>query len=332
MGFLEQLQKAAQGKMGPEDARILHDFYFTYIDAGESNGYQKEALEALLLKFLSLASEQYRKPFVFKPFHTHIKTPFDYYQFGIEFIRPLVIRHPNEVINPENVDKIASQIARGDNVILLANHQTELDPQAISIALESTHPELAQKLICVAGHRVVSDPMAIPFSMGCNLLCVYSKKHLEHDPDKKAARQLHNQRTMKLMVELLSEGGKLIYVAPSGGRDRPNEKGTLEVAPFDPQSLEMFWLMAQKADHPTHFYPLALSTYDLLPPPGSVDKALGEARTTQATRLTFSFGNEVDMEHFPGSDQKDKKVRRQKRAHHIWKLVSDAYAQQANSG
>jgi glycerol-3-phosphate O-acyltransferase len=43
------------------------------------------------------------------------------------------------------------------------------------------------------------------------------------------------------------------YVAPSGGRDRPNQEGIVEVAPFDPQSIEMFNLMAKKSTRPTFF-------------------------------------------------------------------------------
>jgi len=58
---------------------------------------------------------------------------------------------------------------------------------------------------------------------------------------------------MELMSELLSEGGKAIYVAPSGGRDRPNAQGVVEIAPYDPQSIEMFYLMTQRAGHLTHF-------------------------------------------------------------------------------
>jgi glycerol-3-phosphate O-acyltransferase len=161
--------------------------------------------------------------------------------------------------------------------------------------------------------------------MGRNLLCIYSKKYVENDPETKADKLLHNQRTMKLMSQLLSEGGKCIYVAPSGGRDRQGPDGKIEVAFFDPQSIEMFWLMAKKANHPTHFYPLALSTYDLLPPPERVEKQLGESRVTKATPIGLAFGPEIDMENFPGSDQRDKKVKRQKRAQFIWETVNKDY-------
>lgn len=65
--------------------------------------------------------------------------------------------------------------------------------------------------------------MCKPFSMGRNLLCVYSKKHMEDDPEKKQAKMNSNRKTMVTMQRMLNEGGKIIWVAPSGGRDRPKE-------------------------------------------------------------------------------------------------------------
>ena len=43
------------------------------------------------------------------------------------------------------------------------------------------------------------------------------------------------------MERLLAEGGKCIYVAPSGGRDRPNAQGEIQPNAFDPQSIELFY-------------------------------------------------------------------------------------------
>ena len=166
----------------------------------------------------------------------------------------------------EQIKKIRAQINNGENVILLANHQIEPDPQIISLFLEQIDPKLAADMIFVAGHRVISDPMAIPMSLGRNLLCIYSKKHMAVLPEEKAKKVLHNQRTLKKMQELLNKGGNCIYVAPSGGRDRQNSKGEVDVAPFDPQSVELFWLMGQQATSQTHFYPLALQTYHLHAP------------------------------------------------------------------
>ncbi|XP_058069789.1 glycerol-3-phosphate acyltransferase ATS11, chloroplastic-like [Magnolia sinica] len=50
----------------------------------------------------------------------------------------------------------------------------------IALLLETSHPHLAEKMTYVAGDRVVTDPVCKPFSMGRNLVCVYSKKHM-HD-------------------------------------------------------------------------------------------------------------------------------------------------------
>ena len=58
--------------------------------------------------------------------------------------------------------------------------------------------ELAEKVVFVAGHRVTTDPLAIPFSMGCNLLCIYSKKYIESPPELKAAKQQQNMVCTRL--------------------------------------------------------------------------------------------------------------------------------------
>lgn len=326
MLFLTCIDQARRsGKLPPDLANTLHSFYSTYFEAAAANGYGHDHVELLLKRFLELVLEQIQKPFNFEPFHERVLIPFNYYQFGIDFIRPIVIRKHSKVLHEQRFDHIAHQLANGDNVILLANHQTELDPQAISVLLEKTHPHLAEEMVFVAGHRVISDPLAVPFSMGRNLLCIYSKKHIEHDPSKKEERMLHNQRTMNRMAQLMSLGGKCIYVAPSGGRDRADNHGIVDVAHFDPQSIEMFWLMAQKSGRKSHFYPLALATYHLLPPPEHVEKSLGEARHTKATSIGMACGPQINMEHFPGSDDSDKKQRRKLRAEHIWGLVRHAY-------
>jgi glycerol-3-phosphate O-acyltransferase len=236
-----------------------------------------------------------------------------------------VLFESSKLLGSNNLDKIEAQLKSGHNVILLANHQTEPDPQAISLRLEKTHPKFAEEMIFVAGHRVITDPLAVPFSMGRNLLCIFSKKYVDIDPATKEEKMQHNQRTMKKMTQLLTEGGKCIYVAPSGGRDRPNAKGVVEVAHFDPQSIEMFRLMALQAGTTTHFYPLALATYALLPPPNSVEKEIGEKRQTQCAPIHLAFGSEIDMERLPGTDLDDKRQIRRARADAIWEEVKRLY-------
>lgn len=327
MDHFEKLkQYTLKGKLPESLASVIHNFYLSYDVVIKENGYSLEHVQSILNQFLDLVVEQLEKPYAFEPFHKKITTPFDFYHFGLEFIRPLVIFDKSTVKGTDNLLAMEAALEKGENVILLANHQTEPDPQAISLLLEKSHPKLAENMIFVAGHRVTSDPLAVPLSKGCNLLCIYSKRHIEVPPEQKIEKLAHNQRTMKKMAQLLDEGGACIYVAPSGGRDRPGEDGVIEVAPFDPQSLEMFWLIAQHAAKPTHFHPLALATNDLLPPPSSVGKELGEHRHARCTPIHLSFGAEVDMQNYPGSDNPDKKQRRQNRADYIRQLVADDYA------
>ena len=64
--------------------------------------------------------------------------------------------------------------------------------------------------IFVAGDRVQTDAIAVPFSMGRDLLCIYSKKHIENPPELKGEKSKHNRLVMKTMAKLFKEGGKCI--------------------------------------------------------------------------------------------------------------------------
>lgn len=296
--------------------KILKGFFKGYTEATGNDGKINEL-------YLALLEKQLNHPFHFKPYHQKIREPFDYYEFGLQFIRPLIDIEHSSIYGLENLEKIDGQLKRGENVILLANHQTESDPQAISILLEQTHSHIGEKIIYVAGERVVTDPLAVPVSMGCDLLCIYSKRYIDHPPEQKLKKQLHNKNTMELMSGLLKEGSKIIYVAPSGGRDRQGANGEVVVAPFDPASIEMFYLMAKKAKTPTHFYPFTLATYDLLPPPETVQQELGEKRIAKRSSVNIDFAKEFDMKQF--SEENSKSLRRSKRAKAIWNIVNASY-------
>lgn len=305
---------------------ILAQFFEAYRAALDVAGLDVDGHDHLLCGFADRLTERLDQPFTFEPFHEQITAPFDYYRYGVEFLRPLVDTRTSTLSGTANLDQVVGQLAAGENVVFFANHQTEGDPQAISLLLEAAYPRVGRELIFVAGERVTTDPLAVPFSMGVNLLCIYSKRYIDSPPEEKTAKQLHNKRTMERMAELLAEGGRAIYVAPSGGRDRTNGAGEVEVAAFDPQSIEMFYLMATRAGRPTHFYPMALGTYEFLPPPDTVQSELGEARRIKRTGIHLALGAELDMESFPGSDVEDRHERRSARARHIWTQVCADYA------
>ena len=326
MSFLSVIEEAlARDALPLKIYHILTKFYASYKVAITKNGHKIEEYDPILLQFLDLIIKNLQTPHEFEPFHRALRKPFDYYHFGLDMLRPLVIFEQSKSLGHEELKKAEEQLKKGENVILFANHQTEPDPQAISLLLEKKYPLLAEEMIFVAGHRVISDPLAVPFSLGRNLLCIYSKKYIEHPPEEKEKKQLHNQRTMKQMGQLLADGGRCIYVAPSGGRDRPDAAGSIHVAKFDPQSIEMFWLMSQQSDHPCHFYPLSLMTYDLLPPPCITQRELSEKREAHCTPIHLILGKEINMNDFPGSEKKDKRARRKIRAEYIWDQVVEGY-------
>lgn len=276
--------------------------------------------------FLQAVLAQLQSPYPFAPYHKAIRAPTDYYSLGLDFIRPLVDFAKSTIAGKEALESIKEALAKQENVILLANHQTEIDPQIISLLLEKDYPELAQEMIFVAGHRVITDPLAIPLSLGRNLICIYSKRHIDVPPEKKAEKLTHNQKALKGLEELLNSGGKCIYIAPSGGRDRVDTAGKIEVAPFDPQAVEMFYLLSQKAKRPTHFHSLALSTYALLPPPDVVLKEIGEQRKTTFSPAHLAFSPKIDMETIGNCNLvSDKKEKRKVRTEAIWQQVVDNY-------
>ncbi len=326
MKEIRNLLESKEEELGnPKLCTIIKNFQESYLQSIQESGISIVEGIHLLKQWIDLVIQQSKVPYKFDIFHQSIRQPFDYYQFGLDFIRPLVNFKASKVLGLEQVDRIIEQLTDGENVVLLANHQTEPDPQIISLLLESRYAELASQIIFVAGHRVVEDPMTIPLSMGRNLLCIYSKKYIDIPLKEKPRKLIHNQRTMQKMSELLCSGGKCIYVAPSGGRDRPNSTGRIDIAPFDPDSIEMFWLMAQRSPHLTHFYPLALDSYHLLPPPHQIKKELGEHREAHYTPIHMAFGQEIRMEHYPRGNTLNKKDKRLKRAEHIWNLVRQDY-------
>ncbi|MCB1180839.1 MAG: 1-acyl-sn-glycerol-3-phosphate acyltransferase [Chlamydiia bacterium] len=327
MDFLNYLQTVFDDKKIPENVFLMFMMLYesvreTFVATGESI----EKHHPVFVTFVEKVIEQVKHPYQFEPYHEKITKPFDYYQFGIDFFLPLIEEETSCINNVDVIYRMKDQLAKGENVILFANHQTEVDPQLMSISLEKICSKLASEMIFVAGDRVINDPLAIPFSMGRNLLCIYSKRYIDNPPEKKHEKQLHNQRVMRRMSQLLADGGKCIYVAPSGGRDRPGQEGEVEVASFDPNSIEMFRLMAIQGKRGAHFYPLALDTYNILPPPDVINWELGERRIAHRDGIRLSFGNEIDMDHFPGAETAhNRHAKRKVRADYIWGLVKRDY-------
>jgi glycerol-3-phosphate O-acyltransferase len=221
----------------------------------------------------------------------------DFYAAGCDFFRPSIDLDKSVLLGKDNLEKAREQLANGENVVFLANHQSEADPQVVSCLFETVGKDmgdLAAHVTYVAGHKVTTDALAVPFSMGRNLLCIHSKKHIDADPETKPAKSKQNMAAMSSMLGGLKEGGMAIWVAPSGGRDRRNvDSGKIPIAPFDQKTVDMFRLMGNKSKKPTHFYPFAMVSYDLCPPPDFVEAGVGEKRNVRFTPVGIAVCDEV---------------------------------------
>ncbi|KAL3808085.1 hypothetical protein ACHAXA_006847 [Cyclostephanos tholiformis] len=221
----------------------------------------------------------------------------DFYAAGCDFFRPAMDLSRSLVLGRENLVRARAQLDAGENVVFLANHQSEADPQVVSCLFETVSPDigdLAAELTYVAGHKVTTDPLAVPFSMGRNLLCIHSKKHIDADPATKPGKSRQNMSAMNSMLLGMKDGGMSIWVAPSGGRDRRDvSTGKIPIAPFDQKTVDMFRLMGNKSRVPTHFYPMSMVSYDLCPPPDFVEAGVGELRNVRYTPIGIAIGDEV---------------------------------------
>ncbi|XP_039162435.1 glycerol-3-phosphate acyltransferase ATS12, chloroplastic-like [Eucalyptus grandis] len=207
----------------------------------------------------SWTSRCQKDPFIFPPYHKAAREPFDYYMFGQNYIHPLVDFRNSYVGNIPVFHEIREKLQEGHNIVLISNHQTEADPAVIALLLEGTHSHIAENVTYVAGDRVVTDPLCKPFSMGRNLVCVYSKKHMFDVPELVEMKRRSNTRSLKEMALLLRGGSQLLWIAPSGGRDRPDPlTGEWYPAPFDFAVVDNTRRLVEHSAVPGHLYPLAL--------------------------------------------------------------------------
>ncbi|KAG6507735.1 glycerol-3-phosphate acyltransferase ATS12, chloroplastic-like isoform X1 [Zingiber officinale] len=291
-------------KLSPDIAIRLEELYYNY-----RNGVMQSrdpSSREIILSNMTVAFDRIlldvKEPFNFSPYHKAIREPFDYYMFGQNYLRPLVDFRSSYVGNLSIFLDMEEKLKQGHNIILFSNHQTEADPAIIGLLLEQAFAYFAEKIVFVAGDRVVTDPLCKPFSMGRNLLCVYSKKHMHDIPELVEMKRKANTRSLKEMALLLRGGSQIIWIAPSGGRDRPNPlTGELHPAPFDPSSVDNMRRLVDHSGVVGHMYPLALLCYDIMPPPQEVEKQIGERRKISFHGVGLSAGLEMNFDEIMSS-------------------------------
>ncbi|PWA43531.1 Glycerol-3-phosphate O-acyltransferase, alpha helical bundle, N-terminal [Artemisia annua] len=293
-------------------ARLMEELYLNYRNAVFQSG--DPGAEHIVLSNMSLALDRIlsdvKDPFEFSPYHEAIREPFNYSLFVQNYIRPLINFRESYVGNIYLFYEMEEQLKQGENVILISNHQTEADPAIIALLLETTSPYISENAINVAGDRVLTDPLCKPFSMGRNLLCVYSKKHMNDVSELAEMKRMANTRTLKEMALLLRSGSKLIWIAASGGRDRPDPiTNQWFPAPFDASSVDNMRRLVEHAGVPGHIYPLALLCYDIMPPPPQVEKEIGERRVISYHGAGLSVAPKIDYNEVTASSEGPKEAK-----------------------
>ncbi|CAN0842847.1 Glycerol-3-phosphate acyltransferase, chloroplastic [Linum grandiflorum] len=320
-------KEAEAGRLPSIVAAGMEELYHNYKNAVLQSGHPDAA--EIVVSNMSMVLDRVfvdvEEPFLFSPYHKALREPFDYYEFGQKYIRPLIDFRNSYVGNVSIFSEIEEKLQQGHNVILMSNHQTEADPAVIALLLETTHRHIAENLIYVAGDRVVTDPLCKPFSMGRNLFCVYSKKHMLDVPELVEMKKKANIRSLKEMAMLLRNGSQIVWIAPSGGRDRPDPvTGEWHPALFDTSAADNMRRLAENSGPPGHIYPLALLCSDIMPPPPKVEKEIGEKRVIAYSGTGLSVGKELKFNDFATAYENSEQAK-EAYAKTLYNSISDQY-------
>ncbi|CAO2819676.1 unnamed protein product [Amaranthus hypochondriacus] len=315
------------GKLPRNVASTMEEVFHNYRSAVHLSGisHPDEVVLSNMGAMLDFVLLEMEDPFVFQPHHKAVREPVDYYLFGQNYIRALIDFGNSFVGNITLFHEMEEKLRQGHNIVFMSNHQTEADPAVIALLLEKTNPYIAENMIYVAGDRVVTDPLCKPFSMGRNLLCVYSKKHMHDNPELIDMKKRANTRSLKELVLLLRGGSKIIWIAPSGGRDRPDAvTGEWYPATFDIPSVDNMRRLVQHAGVPGHIYPLALLCHNIMPPPAKVEKEIGERRMISYHGVGISVAPEIN-DYDLSLDGKNEEEAKSAYTHALYNSVTEQY-------
>ena len=112
--FFSELEHCVKGgSIPPKYAHILEKFYQGYQQAISSHQGAEDSHLKIFFNLLESIKQQCIEPFVFQPYHEHIRKPFDYYQFGLDLILPLVDLPHSSVAGLEHLKNIVSSLEKG---------------------------------------------------------------------------------------------------------------------------------------------------------------------------------------------------------------------------
>ena len=170
--FFGALQKGVDsGKLPKPLYAAFEDFYNNYkqiVLGSDAPDASPELVARVMGSIADRTFNQFLDPYTFPSYHTRLLEPYDYYKFGQNYVRTLINFNKSVVGHLERFEKIQEQLDAGDNVVLLANHQTEADPGVWALLLEKKLPRLATEIIYVAGDA--DSKLCMLITLHCLLL------------------------------------------------------------------------------------------------------------------------------------------------------------------
>lgn len=100
-----------------------------FVRSSMEAGQDAQTFQHNIQTFITSVQSSIKQPYQFSPYHPAVRAPVDYYTWGNDFIRPLIIQQQSRLVGEEHAREILGCIDRGENVCILSNHQTEADPQ-----------------------------------------------------------------------------------------------------------------------------------------------------------------------------------------------------------
>ncbi|KAI4834739.1 glycerol-3-phosphate 1-O-acyltransferase [Plasmodium brasilianum] len=228
------------------------------------------------------------------------------YEWSLEFWSHLIDKKNSKFFGTPNINKTKKWIDEGHNVIIFSNHHIEADANIIKYYFHMNNAQnISRNIIFVGGHKIRADPLSRPFSVTANLLSIFSKKYIENPPHLREEKILFNHKSLNTLKNLLSEGKQIIWLTPSGGRDRKGPDGNINISPFDPKIIQSFHVIAKRSKVKTHFVGLALNTYNICPPPNTIDvDEIEKQRSCSYSPIGLNLGEDV-FDVYPSMDEKE---------------------------
>ncbi|CRH02432.1 glycerol-3-phosphate 1-O-acyltransferase, putative [Plasmodium relictum] len=217
------------------------------------------------------------------------------YEWSLNFWSQLIDKKNSKFLGIENIKKIEKWKEEGHNIIIFGNHHIEADANIIKYFFDvHGSQDISRNMIFIGGHKIRTDPLSRPFSVAANLLCIYSKKYIENPPHLKEEKILFNHKSLNALRNLFNQGKQIIWLAPSGGRDRKGSDGHIKISPFDPKIIQTFHIFAKRSKVKTHFIGLALYTYNICPPPNTIDiDEIEKTRSCSYSSVSLNLGEDI---------------------------------------